>query len=360
MSGLKPALVILSPGFPRDEADTACLPAQQSLVSLLRRQYPELEIIVIAFQYPFTDKPYEWKDVSVIPLNGMNRRKLHRLLTWVRAWRLLRRIRKHYPVFGLLSFWCTECALVGKWFGRRHGITHRCWILGQDARAGNVFIKWIRPVAADLVALSDFLVKEFQRNYGIRPAHIIPCGIDPQDFGPAPEERTTDVLAVGSLIPLKRHDLFLEVVQRLKVARPGISGLIIGKGPEEDRLRAMIREFDLEDNIRLAGELPHPEVLRKMQSSRLLLHTSSYEGFGAVCLEALYAGADVISFCRPMTAFISNWHIVEGAEEMARQALELLDSGDDRHHPVMAYSMEDNVRAMVRLFPHNETPIRSN
>jgi glycosyltransferase involved in cell wall biosynthesis len=347
---LNPTLVILSPGFPGDEADTTCLPAQQTLVRLLRSQDPGLNIVIIAFQYPFTDAPYNWNGIPVIPLKGMNKGRFHRLLNWARAWMALWRISRQRRVIGIFSFWCTECALLGKWFGRLHRITHRCWILGQDARGGNVFVKWIRPAAADLVALSDFVAGEFQRNYGIRPAHVIPSGIDPAEFAPASGNRSIDVLAVGSLIPLKQHDVFLEVVARLRKVIPDVHGLICGKGPEEDHLRAGISRLGLENNIRLAGELPHPEVLRCMQQTRILLHPSSYEGFGTVCLEALYAGADVISFCRPMTAFISNWYIAADAEDMTGKALELLQRPEGARAPVMAYSMKDNVREVLRLF----------
>ncbi len=357
MNNGRPALVILSPGFPENEADTTCLPAQQSFVRLLRQHYPSLEIVVVAFQYPFTKKAYEWNQITVLPLNGRNRRKPWRLLTWMRAWRTVEQIKKRYHIIGLFSFFCGECALVGQWFGRRHDISHRCWILGQDARKGNFFVSCMRPVADDLVAMSNFLADEFHRNYGIRPAHIIPSGVDPAEFGLAPGKRTIDVLAAGSLIPLKRHDVFLEVMSRLKLSIPDIYGLICGKGAEEERLRALIRQYGLENNVRLTGELPHPELLRCMQQSRILLHPSSYEGFGTVCLEALYAGTQVISFVRPMTAFIANWHIVADPDEMVAKTLELLRQPDTDHAPVMAYSMLDNVRSVLQLFPYKELPI---
>ena len=81
MNKNRPVLVILSPGFPENEADTTCLPAQQDLVRLLRQIRPSLELVIIAFQYPFTGKSYQWNGVPVIPLNGRNRGKLYRLLT---------------------------------------------------------------------------------------------------------------------------------------------------------------------------------------------------------------------------------------------------------------------------------------
>ena len=47
-------LVILSPGFPKDEADTTCLPAHQVFIKSLNKNFPSLKIIILSFQYPFS------------------------------------------------------------------------------------------------------------------------------------------------------------------------------------------------------------------------------------------------------------------------------------------------------------------
>ena len=46
-------LVILTPGFAKDETDTTCLPMQQSFIRCLNKMIPHLNIIILAFQYPF-------------------------------------------------------------------------------------------------------------------------------------------------------------------------------------------------------------------------------------------------------------------------------------------------------------------
>ena len=352
MNKNRPVLVILSPGFPENEADTTCLPAQQDLVRLLRQIRPSLELVIIAFQYPFTGKSYQWNGVPVIPLNGRNRGKLYRLLTLVRAWYTIKRIKKDSHIIGLFSFWLTECAFIGKWFGFYHRIRHHCWMLGQDARPGNKYVRYIRPTSEELVALSDFLVDEFYRNYGIRPAHVVPSGIDPNAFASTAVERTIDLLAVGSLIPLKQYAVFLQTVYALKEQLPNVVAVICGKGPEKAHLEMLIRKYGLEANVRLTGECPHNEVLHLMQQSRILLHPSSYEGFGTVCLEALYAGAQVISFCRPMKAAIAHWYIVAGPDEMIEKTRDLLLREPYDNTPVMTYSMLDNARSVLRLFPY--------
>ena len=66
-------IVILSPGFPRNEADSTCMPPQQLFVKALKEICPGLNIIVLAFQYPFFAGEYQWNGVKVISLGGKNK-----------------------------------------------------------------------------------------------------------------------------------------------------------------------------------------------------------------------------------------------------------------------------------------------
>ena len=89
-------LVILSPGFPGNEGDTTCLPAQQQLLENLQENYRLVKIIVLAFHYPYARSTYNWKKVKIISFNGRNKGKLHRLLLWVKVWRTLKKINPDY------------------------------------------------------------------------------------------------------------------------------------------------------------------------------------------------------------------------------------------------------------------------
>jgi hypothetical protein len=87
-----------------------------------------------------------------------------------------------------------------------------------------------------------------------------------------------------------------------------------------------------------------------MQRGKVFLHTSSYEGFGVVCLEALYSGAEVISFVRPMKMGIENWHIVYGKEEMIQKATEILQNPKSESKSIIPYSIDQSVQKMGELF----------
>jgi glycosyltransferase involved in cell wall biosynthesis len=344
-------LVILTPAFPGTESETHWVPTQQLFVATLKNNYPHLQIIVLSFYYPYLTSEYEWNELPVYCFNGTKKRKARRIFFWNSIWRKLKMIRRENEVIGLFSFWCGECALMGRYFGKLYGIPHYCWLCGQDARRSNKMVSFIRPVPHELIAMSDFLVEEFHRNHGIRPAHMIPNGIDPEVFPLVHvHDRDIDIMGAGSLSHIKRYDLLVEVVAALKPLFPAIRAVHCGEGEAREAIRESIEHAGLDDHLFLLGERSHEETLALMQRSRVFLHTSAYEGFGVVCLEALYAGAQVISFCKPMQADIPNWHIADDVADMVGKAARVLNDPDPVYRPVLPYTMDDTVRAVMALF----------
>ncbi len=343
-------MIILTPGFPKDEADTACLPTQQVLIRAINKCYPTLKIVILSFHYPFMHGEYEWNGNKVISFDGRNKGKLQSIRVWRQVWKTLRQLNKEHNIAGILSFWHTECAFVGSYFARRNNLQHKNWILGQDAKKGNKYMKLAKMKSSDLVALSDFIAAEFDKNYGMRPGHVIPLGIELAMFHNVAVERTIDLIGVGSLIPLKQYEVFIEVVHEVKKQMPDITAVICGKGPQNENLEDRITQLELKGTVKLKGELGHQHAIDLMQQSKILLHTSEYEGFGTVMAEALYAGAKVISFVQPMNEEIENWYIAKDKKEMVDIAVRLLQNSATLYQPVLYRSGEDVAMEMMALF----------
>lgn len=350
MSNNKKTLIILSPGFPKNENDSTCLPFLQTFVRSIKQVNPSLQVIVIAFEYPFFAKEYAWENISVISFNGRNRGRLYKLFLWTRIWKRIKRLVRKNEVIGFFSLWLGECALMGKHASRKTGLKNFTWILGQDAREDNKYLKHIKPNGKNLVAMSDFLADNFQKNFRIRPEHIIPLGVDKSLFPQLPPERAIDIMGAGSLIPLKQYDIFIKVIASLVKQRPNLRAVIAGEGKERESLQRMINANKLSNNITLAGETSHAATLAMMQQSKIFLHPSSYEGFGTVCAEALYAGAKLVSFVKPMRQEFKNWFIVKTEEEMVFQIEMLLDDTNVTYDRVMLYDSEDIAKQILTLF----------
>jgi glycosyltransferase involved in cell wall biosynthesis len=342
-------LVIIIPGFPDSEADTTCLPMQQSLIKAFNKLYPHLKIMIIAYQYPHFKKEYTWRGNKVISMNAQ-KGIFKKIFIWRRLWNILRGVDKNDKITGILNIWLGEYAVVAKRFGKKKNIPSYTWLMGQDARSGNKFVSLLNPEPEEVIALSDFLADEFEKNYSVRPNHIIPSGIDTSHFSQQDFPRNIDVLGVGSLIPLKQYDLFIDVIRILKQKIPDIKCMIIGKGEKYEHLSNKIKDLQLERNITLAGELPYPATLQHMQRARIFLHPSSYEGFGTVCIEALYAGAYVISYCKPMRQEIENWYIAGTYANMVNHSLELLNNQSLGHKSVSFMPIEKTAQSILKLF----------
>lgn len=346
-------LCIFSPAFPSESEPYWLIPVQV-FIRAINKTYPDLKLIIFSFHYPESIKSYMWNNNLVLPFNGAKKKRVTRVFMWLRIIRSFYKEKKNNNVIGILSFWCSECTFVADYCKLFFNIKYYCWIFGQDAKKNNRYVQRIKPKENSLIALSDFIKEEFYKNHGIKPVYVIPKGIDITQFDNTIYDKDIDVLAVGSLIELKRYDIFVEIVEELKKKVVSLTAIHCGADgadeKEPTKIRTMIQEKGLADTIKLLGLIEHKETLRLMQRAKILLHPSSYEGFGMVCIEALYAKAHVISFCRPMNQGIKNWHIVKTKEEMLQKAFEILSIPSIVYESVLPYRDADTAKAVVQLF----------
>jgi glycosyltransferase involved in cell wall biosynthesis len=333
-----------------EETLVILIPGMQSFVRALKEISPELNVIVLALQYPFFVGEYQWHGIRVISVGGKEKGKFYRVITWAKTWLILKKLNKRHNVIGLLSFWLGECAFVGNYFAKMHMLGYYCWLVGQDVKKGNKYFNLIKPKGDSLIAMSDFLAKQCKINYNVSPVHVVPFGLDASLFDAALSKRDIDVLGAGSLIPLKQYHLFVDTIYFLKNFIPDIKAVICGNGPERERLLAMVKALGLEKNISFTGELPHQQVLALMQRARVFLHPSNYEGFSTVLSEALYAGAHVVSFCKPMEKGFRHHYVVKTNEEMNAEVLTILQIKKTDHQPVLVYPVQQTAKNIISLF----------
>ncbi len=346
----KPALILLTPGFPKDEEDTACLPAFQQFALSVKAGFPHYQLIILSFQYPFEKRRYQWNGIEVIALGGKNRSKVYRLFTWMAARSVLQQLYRAHRVLGLISLWMTECAFVADRFAKPRLLKHLIWIIGQDAKAGNSYVQRTRPEASQLIAMSDFLKTEFYKNYGISPRHVMENGIRTNAFPSLNTgERPVDIFGAGSLIPLKNYHLFIELIAELKQAYPHIRAQIAGGGEEQERLQGLIKALGLEHNVTLLGPKSHSETLALMNQSKVFLHTSHYEGNSTVLMEALYSGCRVISTCALSQRETENLFVSADRIKLKQELISVLQHTHYSVHRVVFNTMDDTARRMVTL-----------
>ncbi|MGZ3939768.1 MAG: hypothetical protein ACXVLT_14245, partial [Flavisolibacter sp.] len=101
MNSKQKVFVILSPGFAASESDTVCLPMQQAFVRSLSKTYTDVNVIILAFHYPFVRRSYSWFDVSVRSFNGKNKGGLPGIILRRNVDRALEQIHKDKKIVGL-------------------------------------------------------------------------------------------------------------------------------------------------------------------------------------------------------------------------------------------------------------------
>jgi len=346
----KKVFVLLSPGFPESPQDTTCLPFLQNFVRNLRKEYPCLPLFILSFRYPFEVRAYYFEGAKVMSFGSQRGNFLSRKFNWIPIWRYLRNLNKEYKILGILSLWMGECGFIGHYFSKIYKIKHFIWILGQDARSGNPFQKITKPNGFELIAISNFIQDEYQKNYGNRPQYCIPIGIDPNLFPDPPLSKEIDIMGAGSLIPLKQYAYFIRIIKDLKKEFPGLRAIICGNGPEMESLLELRQTLELENNLQILGELPYSDILKWMQGAKVFLHTSEYECFAQVILEALYAGAKVVSLVEPMSIPIENWHILKNKEDMIPSLKHLLSQPNPPRHPVLPFPIKETVKQILALY----------
>ncbi len=292
-------IVLLVPGFPANELDSTCLPSLQSFVEALGRQVPVDTIDVVAFQYPYDRRTYSWRGIRIHALGGRNSR-VKKPLTWLRAGRTARGISSEIEpttpgVFH--SFWMGECAYVGGLLARQHDWMHVVSIGGQEMRRPTIYTLLLRRSRFTLTAGSVHAARTARDRLDRDVDAVVPLGLDVDRVGSVGTDRVRDidVLAVGSLIPVKRFGDVVEVAASLVKSRPRLRVVIVGDGPERSRLENDVSAAGLANHVSLTGRLPRTDVLRLMRRSKVLLHPSEYESQGYVFLEALACGMHVVS-----------------------------------------------------------------
>ncbi|MDB5148608.1 MAG: hypothetical protein JWQ57_2628, partial [Mucilaginibacter sp.] len=78
-------LIILTPGFPEHEGDSTCIPPQQVFVKALKETQPELNIVVLTFQYPFFSGEYQWHGIRVISFGHPSNSRIIRRFTGIKV-----------------------------------------------------------------------------------------------------------------------------------------------------------------------------------------------------------------------------------------------------------------------------------
>jgi glycosyltransferase involved in cell wall biosynthesis len=154
--------------------------------------------------------------------------------------------------------------------------------------------------------------------------------IDPERFFPGTGERDLDVIVSAQLRERKRPLFTLDVLRRVRDARPNARFCWLGDGPLHDEFAAALDRLGLRDAVTWTET---DDVASYYRRARVFLLCSISEGLSLACMEAMACGAvPVTSDCGDMAEVVRDKITgallpVEAAPDaFARQVIELLET----------------------------------
>jgi teichuronic acid biosynthesis glycosyltransferase TuaC len=192
------------------------------------------------------------------------------------------------------------------WLGRALGLPTVVTARGTDV---NLIPKYALPRAlirqavagsAALIAVSAALKRELvSLGAPDEKVTVLRNGVDLLLFRPVDRASAREALgltrptliSVGHLIERKGHHRVIEAMRLL----PDFTLLIVGEGPQRDRLTALIEQHGMVERVRLLGARPHTELPSLYGAADILVLASSREGWANVLLEAMACGTPVVA-----------------------------------------------------------------
>lgn len=259
----------------------------------------------------------------------------------VEAGRMLKAVRATVArerVDWVVGFNPVPWGAIAQWGALGSGVRTCLCVVGRDYQQLQAAWGWPFRAAlrqATAVTVTGRLMLDGLVRLGVSEdrLRILPHSVDLERFAPSDEPPRFDVISVGQLIPRKRMDVLIEATRLLKERGLRLRLGILGRGPEEPRLRELVATGGLEEQVEFLGYRDDVEtVLRRARVFALL---SEWEGVPFALMEAMAAG--VVPVVTPVGT-IEDW-VESGrngvivptgdAAETARRLADLLQPGSE-------------------------------
>jgi phosphatidylinositol alpha-1,6-mannosyltransferase len=165
-----------------------------------------------------------------------------------------------------------------------------------------------------IIAVSNFTKSEVAKKHTINLDKIVVSnnGLDPFMVAPTNFDKPLELLTrynltkedfvlftltrLSSTEQYKGYDKVIEALAQLVKEKPNLKYLIGGKGDQIEigRIRKLIKEYHLENNVQLLGFIKEEELANHFLVADTYIMPSQNEGFGIVFIEAAFYGLNVI------------------------------------------------------------------
>lgn len=174
---------------------------------------------------------------------------------------------------------------------------------GFRIRMVTVAMKRLLPVADAVIAVSLGVAEDLRRTapraarvWAVPSPVVTPELLEraaaPVDHPWFDDRRTPVILTAGRLVAQKDQPTLLRAFAETRKARPARL-MILGVGPDGDKLMALARELGIHDDVDFRGFQSNP--IAYMARAQLFVLSSIYEGLPVALIEAMACGTPVVS-----------------------------------------------------------------
>ncbi len=126
---------------------------------------------------------------------------------------------------------------------------------------------------------------------------VVLCGLDHALFRRlpgVPREHRPTLVHFGRMRKYKAIDVVIRALARVREEVHGAQLVIIGDGPDRERLTDVVRRERLHEAVRFAGRMSGAQMVEQLNRSHVFLNASPKEGWGLTVVEANACGVPVV------------------------------------------------------------------
>jgi glycosyltransferase involved in cell wall biosynthesis len=150
-----------------------------------------------------------------------------------------------------------------------------------------------------IITVNQDVVDGLRRRGFTQPILVSSNFVNDHQTKPVPyEKKDITFVFVGRLVAQKGIDDFLHICEQLQPYIPGFKAVMVGAGPEMERVKQTIQQRGL--NIEVTGFVTEGRKFELMSRSKIFIFPSVEEGWGIVIAESLSVGTPVIAYDLPV------------------------------------------------------------
>jgi glycosyltransferase involved in cell wall biosynthesis len=345
-------ILFIIPIFPESIQDDTIVPFVFQFCAYFKQKYTEIDIDVLTLNYPINETKYIIEGITVYSLRGGFNGKIKNGLTLFRG--IIKGIflQRKNRYNGILSFWYSQPAIIGFILKKVFNLKHYIWMQGQDVKPENKYLRYFPPKPNELITLGKKHQELLYQFHNILAHKTADVALNPKGFPKLnTEKRNIDIIGVGNLGPIKNYSKFIDIIFELKKSFPNINTTICGGGEEKELLQNKIEKLNLTNNVKLLGYTSNASVRKLMSNSKILLHTSVFEGSPLVIQEALYSGCHVVSTIDLIKEEkILRFYFCKEKKQISDVIISILNNNKSTVKRIKPFDIDDTAKIIYSLF----------